>query len=75
MRNKYSKLTDTQLRELCLKGEIEHKYMSDDDYELLIQYECDLPAPSSVVVVFCRSHIHSVTTPKKADNCTYSYNH
>jgi hypothetical protein len=54
MRNKYSKLTDTQLRELCLKGEIEHKYMSDDDYELLIQHECDLPAPNSVVVNFCR---------------------
>jgi hypothetical protein len=49
----YSKLPYAELRRMCIDGKLAHEYMAEEDYDLLIDFECQLDSPDKAVVDFC----------------------
>jgi hypothetical protein len=49
----YNKLTYEELRIKCLCNELVHEYMTENDYGLLLDYECQLNEPNQIIIDFC----------------------
>jgi hypothetical protein len=53
MQGKYENLSAAELRELCLKGELDADSMSLEELEKLFGYETELDEPQAEVLIFC----------------------
>lgn len=49
----YSELSFKELRSMLLNGELDHEYMSEEDYSFLLNYETESEDPNVTVIDFC----------------------
>ena len=53
MQSNYENLSAVELRELCLKGELDSATMSLEELEKLFGYESELDDPQAEILIFC----------------------
>ena len=64
----YSELSYEELRELLLNGELEHEYMTEEDYICLYDYETELADPNLTVLDFCDVGLSKLEKYKDCEN-------
>lgn len=64
----YSEFSYVELRELLLNGELEHEYMTEEDYSEIIENELELPEPSMEVLDLCVEGLNQYDDYKALDN-------
>lgn len=68
MVNNYSELLYEELRAMLLNNELEHEYMTEEDYSHLLDYETELDDPSNIVLNFCFDGLSRFDKYKDCDN-------
>jgi len=61
----YKKLTDGRLRQKCVDGELKHEFMTEADYQTLLDYECFSVVSTRFVLEFCEVGLKKIGKYKK----------
>lgn len=64
----YSEFSYAELRELLLRGKLDHEYMTEEDYSEIIENELELPEPSMEVLNLCVEGLNQYDDYKALDN-------
>ena len=68
MTEKYSELSSEKLREMLLLGQLEHRFMTQEDYSAIIDDELEMTEPNMEVLEFCTEGLYQFDEYKALEN-------